>query len=210
MIRRTLVALLTLVVAGSASADDAPIPPIYKNIGSFHRAVTTKSADAQRYFDQGLTFLYSFHYREALRNFQQAAKLDPNCAMAYWGIAMANGPHINDPSVSPESSKAATEALRRAGGLVTVASPVERALISAAYRRFADPQPEDRKPLDVAYAEAMRQTWNDFPNDPDVGALTAEAIMDLRPWDLWTADGKPQPGTDVITTILARVLELAP
>ena len=182
--------------------------PLFDGLGGITRKVTTASPEAQRYFDQGLAFMYAFNHDEAIRAFRRAAELDPKCAMARWGVAIANGPHINNPVVPPERAKAAWDALTAAKALATGASPVEQALIRAAESRYADPQPEDRKPLEQAYADAMRTVWKQYPDDADVGALFAESLMDLRPWDLWTADGQPQPGTEellgTLETVIAR------
>jgi tetratricopeptide (TPR) repeat protein len=130
--------------------------------------------------------------------------------MAEWGVATALGPHINFPMVPDEHAQAAVEALAKAKQRSAKATPVERALIEAAAKRYAWPQPKDRAPLDRAYAAAMRQVWAAHPNDPDVGALFAEALMDLRPWDQWTGDGAPQPGTDEVLKTLDTVLAKAP
>lgn len=205
-----LVSVLSCFLAGGrAGASDPPVP-LFDGLGGFSRTVTTASAGAQRYFDQGLAFLYAFNHDEALRSFQRAGELDAACAMAFWGVAVANGPHINNPAVPPERAKAAWEALNRARGLADRASSVERALIETLASRYADPQPEDRKPLDQAYADAMRRVWKAHPKDADVGALFAEALADLRPWDLWTPEGAPQPGTEELVATLESVLALAP
>lgn len=179
-------------------------------IGHLHRPVTTKSPEAQRYFDQGLALLFSFDHDNAIRSFQAATRLDPECAMAWWGIALASGPHINLPLVPPDRVALAAAALGQAAKHSASATPVEQALIAAQAARFADPQPENRKPLDEAYAAAMRGVWKKFPQDADVGALFAEAMMNLRPWDLWQADGSPQPGTAEIIATLAAVRKIAP
>ena len=168
--------------------------------------MTTASPEAQRYFDQGLCFLYAFNHDEAVRSFRQAAELDPGCAMAWWGVAIALGPHINNPLVPEERGKAAWEAIEKARSHQDAAGAVERALIEAASKRYAWPQPEDRKALDEAYAAAMEAVWRDHPRDADVGALYAEALMDLRPWDLWTTGGEPQPGTKKVLDVLEAVL----
>src|SRR4029077_8031634 len=131
-------------------------------------------------------------------------------AMAYWGVAVANGPHINFPLVPPERAKAAWAALGKAREQAKGGTDTEKALIEAIGKRYADPQPEDRRPLDEAYAAAMRDVYRKFPNDADIGALFAEAMMDLRPWDLWMADGKPQPGTEEIVATLEAVLAKYP
>ncbi len=184
--------------------------PLFEGLGAHKRKVTARSAEAQRYFDQGLAFVYAFNHDEAIRSFQQAADLDPRCAMAFWGVAYANGPHINNPGLDEAHAKAAWEALGKARAAVAGASEVERALIEALGARYAWPAPADRKALDEAYAAAMRAAWKRFPADHDVGALLAEALMDLRPWDLWTQDGKPQPGADEVVATLEAVLDKAP
>ena len=207
-------ALFMVVLAALASPSDVlvaaePSVPLYE-VGSLSRAITTASPEAQKYFDQGLAFMFGFNHDEAIRSFQRAAELDPGCAMAYWGIAVANGPHINNPVLPPDRAKAAWEALARAQAAAAGASPVEKALIVALSARYASPPPEDRKALDLAYANAMRSVWAAFPKDADVGALFAEAMMDLRPWDLWLADGKPQPGTEELIGALDAVRALDP
>src|SRR6266487_4656012 len=184
--------------------------PLYDGLGSYSRKVTTDSAEAQRYFDQGLGFLHGFNHRAAIRAFQQAAELDPECAMAHWGLALACGPHINSIAVPPPAAELAWKELELAQKNAGNASPVERALIGALAKRYANPQPEDRSELDRAYADAMREVWKKYPKDPDVGALFAEAMMNLRPWDQWTPDGKPQLGTDEIIAPLDAVLKLNP
>jgi tetratricopeptide (TPR) repeat protein len=184
--------------------------PLYDGLGSHSRKITTVTAEAQRYFDQGLGFLHGFNHRAAIRAFQQAAELDPECAMAHWGVALACGPHINAMAVPPREAELAWKELGLAQKNAGNASPVERALIDALAKRYANPQPEDRSGLDRGYADAMREVWKKYPKDAEVGALFAEAMMNLRPWDQWTADGKPQPGTDEIIATLDAVLELNP
>jgi hypothetical protein len=189
---RSIFGLAVLLVPPAVHASAAP--PFYE-LGSLSRAITTASPEAQKYFDQGLAFVFGFNHDEAIRSFQRAAELDPGCAMAHWGVALANGPHINNPVLPADRARAAWEALARAQAASAGASPVEKALIVALAARYASPPPEDRKALDLAYANAMRAVWAAYPRDADVGALFAEAMMDLRPWDLWLPDGKPQPGT---------------
>lgn len=209
--RVTIVALgLMLACAHSPAADRQSAPPLYDGLGKHTRKVTTVSKEAQRYFDQGLAFLHAFNHDEAIRSFEHATVLDPRCAMAYWGAALANGPHINKPTVPPERATAAWSALVKARELAMAGTEVEQALIEALSKRYADPQPPDRRPLDEAYATAMRAVWKRFPKDADVGALFAESLMDLRPWDLWSADGKPRPETPEVVSTLEAVLELAP
>ena len=130
--------------------------------------------------------------------------------MAYWGIAAANGPHINSPNVDEDHAKAAWKAFGKARELASGASAVEQALIEAMGKRYAEKQPSDRHPLDVAYADAMQKVWDAHSDDPTSAALTAEALMDLRPWDQWTPAGKPQPGTEEVLAILDAVLAKSP
>jgi tetratricopeptide (TPR) repeat protein len=208
--RHLLAALAALLICTTVSAQ-ANVPLLAPaEIGHFHRPITTKSPEAQRYFNQGLALLFSFDHDNAIRSFQEAARLDPECAMAWWGVALASGPHINFPMVPPTRAALASAAMGQAAKHSAGASPVEQALIAAQERRYADPHPADRKPLDEAYAAAMRDVWQKFPQDADAGALFAEAMMDLRPWDLWLADGSPQPGTAEIVATLAAVRKLAP
>lgn len=180
--------------------------PLFSGLGNYHRHISTTSPAAQRYFDQGLNFLYAFNHDEAIRSFREAARLDPACPMALWGIATANGPHINNPFVDPMHNKEAWDAIMKAKSLESRTTPVERALIEATTRRFANKAPDSRAGLDKAYADAMRGVWRSFPRDADVGALFAESMMDLRPWDLWRQDGSPQPGTlEIVATLKASI-----
>lgn len=192
----------------AASADSAP--PLFEGLGKHMRKITTVSPEAQRYFDQGMAFLSGFNHDEALRSFQWAAQLDPASAMAWWGIALTCGPHINFPAVTPARAAIAWDALQHARQGAARGTAVEQALIAAQLRRYADPAPDDRGPLDRAYADAMREVWRAHPDDEDVGALFAESMLDLRPWDQWTPDGRPQPGTDEILATLEAVLRLDP
>ena len=131
--------------------------PVFDGLGSYSRKITTESPKAQRYFNQGLGFYHGFNHGAAIRAFREAARIDPKCAMAHWGIALANGPHINFPMVPPPAAEAAWKELQFAQQNADKASPVEKALIEALSHRYANPQPEDRKPLDEAYAAAMRE-----------------------------------------------------
>lgn len=181
--------------------------PLYRGLGSYTRKVSTDSALAQHYFNQGLAWLHGFNHAAAIRSFQEAGKLDPNCAMAHWGAALAAGPHINDIRLPPEMAELASNELtfaQRAGH----ASAVERALIDALRHRYAEPEPRDRTPLAQAYADAMREVWKKYPHDADVGALFAESMMELRPWGQWTLEGDPNPGTEEIIATLDSVLKL--
>ncbi len=204
-----------LAAVGMVAAQDAPKGGpadalLFEGMGPHQRKIATSSSEAQKYFNQGLTWAYAFNHDEAIRSFQKAAGIDPDCAMAWWGIALCNGPHINNPMMTPERSKAAWEALQKALATKEHANPTDRALIEALAARYADPAPEDRAELDEAYADAMRKVWQANPKDPDVGTLFAEAMMDLRPWDMWTQDGKPNPGTEEAIATLEAVIAMQP
>jgi tetratricopeptide (TPR) repeat protein len=204
----SLVICLSMGLSGEPRRADAAPEPLMKGLGSYTRKVTTKSPLAQRYFDQGLAFLHGFNHGAAIRSFQEAARLDPECAMAHWAIALACGPHINLPLVPPPAAELAWKELGLAKQYRGSCTPVERDLIEALGHRYANPQPEDRSPLDRAYADAMRDAWQKHPKDPDVGVFFAEALMDLRPWDQWTPEGQPQPGTEEVVRTLNDVLKL--
>jgi tetratricopeptide (TPR) repeat protein len=204
-----------LGLAGCHGASRTPSPsfhtataPLFEGMGRHHRTITTRSAQAQRYFDQGLTWAFAFNHDEAIRSFQEVARLDPDCAMAWWGIALCNGPHINNPLVDDAHARAAWDAVQNALRLRSKASPAEQALIDAVARRYAAAPVADRAPLDAAYAAAMAEVWKAHPSDPDVGTLYAEAMMDLQPWDLWTTDGQPKGQTTRIVAVLEEVLRL--
>ncbi len=205
-----LVVLLT-ACGGSPTGPSTTSEPRFDGTGPHHRVVATPSDEAQAFFDQGLAFLYAFNHDEAIRSFRRAAELDPQCAMAYWGIAYANGPHINNPAVPPAREIKAFEAAQRAARLAeTMNDGANRALINAVAFRYGSPPPDDRAPFDEAFASAMAGVHESFPDDGDVGALYAEALMNLHPWDLWTHDGEPKEWTPEIVALLEGVLETHP
>jgi tetratricopeptide (TPR) repeat protein len=198
-----------LVVAAAVPAADAP--PLFEGLGNHSRKVTTTNPAAQKYFDQGLAFLFAFNHDEAIRSFKHAAALDPDCAMAHWGVAIASGPHYNKPDLPADRAKQAWDSLQKARAKAKTAAAADQALIEAQAVRYVEPSAaSDRKQLDEAYAQAMRAVWERFPDDGDIGALYAESMMDLRPWALWTTDGKPQPGTEVVVATLETVLKKHP
>ncbi len=220
MMRRSLILLTAaLLLAAPVFADDAshqhaapaksPAPEqLYEGLGKVHHPVTTNSTVAQQYFDQGLAFDYGFNHDEAYQSFAAASALDPNLAMANWGIALVLGPNYNLPG-NGDAMKIAYTAIQRAQALEKSVSPEEKALIDALAKRYgADGKqtPEREK----AYADAMREVAHQYPNDPDVQALFAESLMDLHPWDLWTADGKPGPETLEVVETLERTLSKHP
>jgi tetratricopeptide (TPR) repeat protein len=180
------------------------------HLGAHQRTVTTRSADARAWFDKGLLLTFAFNHDEAVRCYGRALEADPGMAIAWWGIAYASGPHINNPALDDAHAKIAWDALQKARQLAATASPCERALIKALESRYAMPNPADRRALDVAYADAMRAAWREHPDDADIGALCAEAVMDLAPWNQWEKDGQMRPGTEEVVAILSRVLAIDP
>jgi tetratricopeptide (TPR) repeat protein len=209
-------ALPVLVIAAVSLTGVAPTaptqPPLLDCLGTYHRAVTTSSVEAQSYFDQGLRLLYAFSLEEAQLSFEAASRLDPACASCWWGVAMSLGPHINVPGM-PERTLAAHRAIENAIALGPRGTPVEQALIAAAAKRSSDPPPTGKPAqaaLDQAYADAMREVTRRFPDDLDASALYAEALMDVHPWDYWTAGGAPQPWTGEILATLESVLRRRP
>lgn len=193
-----------------AHSADAASTPLYSGLSGYTRQVTTVSPEAQRYFDQGLAFTYGFDHERAILSFQEAVRLDPQCAMAWWGIANACGPNINLPAVDPAHAALAWNALTRAQAGAAHGTPVEQALIHAQAQRFTEKYDSARRTLDEAYAAAMRTVWHAHPDDADVGVLFAEAMLDLRPWDQWQADGAAQPGTEEVLAALKTVIILNP
>ncbi|MDH4082815.1 MAG: hypothetical protein OEV99_03010 [Nitrospira sp.] len=199
--------LFMIKIVAAAEPSLAQVP-LYDNLGTHHHPITTTSTGAQRYFDQGLRMVYAFNHDEAVLAFEAAARLDPAAAMAYWGVALALGPNINT-AMDKTDERRAWEAVQKAKFKSAHVSAAERAYIDAISKRYSQ-KSQPRGPLDKAYAEAMRGVWRQFPDDPDAGVLFAEALMDLRPWDLWTAGGQPRPGTDDIVSTLESILAKFP
>jgi tetratricopeptide (TPR) repeat protein len=200
-------AMVAPVEAGTSDQTEAP--PLFDNLGSLHHPITTSSDRAQQYFDQGLRLVYAFNHEEAIRSFEAAAQEDPQAAMAYWGMALALGPNINS-TMEKKDERRAIEMVQKARKLADRATPEEQAYIDALVTRYVSRKGAKRKGLDEAYAKAMRLVAQRFPEDADAATLFAEALMDLRPWDLWKPDGRPQPGTDEIITTLESVLAQNP
>jgi tetratricopeptide (TPR) repeat protein len=178
-------------------------------LGSHHHPVATGNAEAQRFFDQGLTLVYAFNHEEAIRSFKRAAELDPQLAMAHWGIALALGPNINL-DVDPAREKAAYEAVRKALSMSAKAPENERAYIEALAKRYSIEPGADLKRLAVDYKNAMGELSKRYPDDLDAATLYAESMMNLRPWQLWSKDGLPAEGTLEIVAVLESVLKRNP
>jgi tetratricopeptide (TPR) repeat protein len=207
-----LIALLVWCPAAMAqhSSPSANRPAtLVTGLGNLHHPVSTKNAMAQRFFDQGLTYIFAFNHDEAVRSFKRAAELDPKLAMAHWGIALALGPNINV-DVDPAREKAAYEATQKALSLADGAPEAERAYMLALAKRYSDNPKADLKKLAVEYKNAMGELVKRYPDDLDAAVLYAESAMDLRPWKLWTHDGKPAEGTEEIISVLESVLARRP
>jgi tetratricopeptide (TPR) repeat protein len=183
--------------------------PLFEGLGDYHLKITTRSELAQRYFDQGMTLSFGFNHAEAARSFREASRLDPECAMCSWGLALVLGPNINvamNPNDVPEAWRAIREAQRLAPG----ASPRERDYIAALATRYAAEPGADRSGLDAAWADALREVMRKYPDDLDAAALFAEAVMDKNPWNYWEADGSPRSFTPELIEVLESVLARDP
>lgn len=231
--RRTVLAYLFTAAAISlpqtalAQSHDSHAPPaapdtlqgwakgaqLFDGLGTFHRKITTRSPLAQKYFDQGMRFIWAFNHDEATRSFAKAAMIDPLCASCYWGVALTLGPNYNMPMMSSARARVGLEALRRAKANARRAKPVERALIAAVAKRYAGTEQVDlsnSKPLLSAYVDAMKSVAARYPNDLDVQTMYAEGLMNTNPWKLWNSDGTQNPGTQQILDALQSVLKRDP
>ena len=196
--------------ASTVATGAARTAPLLEGLGDLHWPISTDSELAQRYFDQALTLAYGFNHLEAERSFREAARLDDDCAICFWGAALVLGPNINDPVPTPEREVQAFETLSEAVARLEYADDKERALIEALQTRYAATPPPDRSSLDRAYAEAMRSVASRFPDDLQVQTLFAEAMMDTMPWAYWTEDAQPKPLTQEVFDTLDFVLERDP
>jgi tetratricopeptide (TPR) repeat protein len=185
------------------------IAPRLQNLGNHTFPVTTSSARAQLFINQGLMLTYGFNHAEASRSFREAARLDPQCAMAYWGMALVLGPNINM-AMAPEKEPQAHKLIQKAIALKKNGSERERAYIDALAKRYSGENTPDRTALDRAYAEAMRELHKRYPDDLDAATVYAEAVMDLRPWNYWTRDLQPYPETAEVIHVLESVLARNP
>jgi tetratricopeptide (TPR) repeat protein len=208
--RTAALLVLLLAAAGAAPAQTgvtgATLDP---GLGTLHHAVATRSKLAQRFFDQGLTLNYGLNHEAAIQSYQRALQLDPNLAMAYWGIAHALGPDINNP-MSNEHRLMALAAVGKAVALEPHATAQERGYIEALRQRYAAVEPADRTPLDVAYKDAMATLARRYPQDNDAQVLYAESLMMLHAWKWWRPDGTPEDGTRELVAVLRHVLEVQP
>jgi len=206
MVCVVMLGLVTGCTRQPESSTGATAVPLYGNLGDYRHEITTGLPEARRYFDQGVALSYAFNHAEAIRSFKQAAAIDPECAMCYWGVAFALGPNINAP-ITPEAAKEAFAAIGEARKHAPKASTKERAYIEALAKRYAADPSAERAALDAAYADAMRELVKQFPDDLDAATLFAQSMMDTSPWNYWNHDGSPRPLTNDVLSALESVLK---
>ncbi len=184
--------------------------PLFEGLAGIDFKISTSSEEVQRYFNQGLMLAYGFNHAEAARSFHEAIRLDSACAMAFWGYAYVLGPNYNG-SMEDDNYQRAYDAVLKAQSLSGRSTPKEIALINALATRYEAQPPADRSYLDIAYASSMKKVYNRYPADPDIGALYAEALMDLHPWDLYEKDTqKPKEWTPELVTVLECLMKAYP
>lgn len=210
-----LVLIVLLAFAGGfylyrSSQTNPPMPQLepvgatlLEGLGDYSMPVSTGNPEAQRWFNQALMLTYGFNHDAAERSFLKATELDPNCAMCWWGAALVLGPHVNS-AMDPANNPKAWDRLQRAQNLA--ADKREQAYITALSARYAQNPPEDRRPLDQAYANAMASLVQQYPDDLDAATLYAESLMDLQPWNYWDAQGNPTGNTAEVVSRLESVI----
>lgn len=195
---------------GQLPDDLAPIGAnLLEGLGNYTMPVTSDVPEVQQWFDQGLMLTYGFNHDAAERSFLKAAQLDPECAMCWWGASLVLGPNINA-AMNPASNEVAFERAQRAQSLAPNASEREQAYINALSVRYTEQAPEDRTPLDRAFAEAMREVADQYPDDLEAATFHAEALMTLQPWNYWDEDGRPVGNSETIVSVLESVMERDP
>ncbi|MGH8197836.1 MAG: tetratricopeptide repeat protein [Steroidobacteraceae bacterium] len=221
MNRNLMLAVIVIVVAAAGfylynrtksppAPDLAPVGAnLLEGLGDYSMPVTSEGPDVQRWFDQGLAMTYGFNHDAAERSFLKAAELDPDCAMCWWGASLVLGPHVNS-KMDPANNAKAWDRLQRAKRAADDATDKEQAFIRALSARYAAEPPEDRRPLDEAYAAAMAELAAKYPDDLDVVTLHAESMMDLQPWDYWDATGQPKGHTTEVVSQLESVMQRDP
>lgn len=202
-------AMRAKLMAAAAVVASAPAPSVtlHDGLGKVHFPITTSDPAAQRYFDQGLAFAYGFNHAAAIASFREAQRLDPNCALCFWGESMAHGPNINAP-MDPATNARAVGLAIYANWLARKATPAEQAVTAAMVKRYSPNPKADQAALNADYADAMLAATAAHPGHDDIALLAAEAAMDTRPWDYWTADKRPQPrlgeAVRLVETVYAR------
>jgi tetratricopeptide (TPR) repeat protein len=194
---------------GGAAAAVPARTSLLGNLGSYHRAIKTSNADAQKFFDEGLTLLYGFNHEEAFKSFEIASAKDPASPMPHWGMSLALGTNINDVAL-PDRLKQAHTHLVEAEKRKAAGSDVEQGLVDALTKRYGADPTGDQAAREKAYSDAMGALSKRFPEDLDIATLYAESLMNLRPWRLYTKDGTPEPGTEQIVSSLEGVMKRDP
>jgi tetratricopeptide (TPR) repeat protein len=206
----SLIAAITMAQHQHHETTNTKPATLMSGLSNLHHPVSTKNAEAQKFFNQGLALIYAFNHEEAARSFQRATELDPKLAMAWWGYALAVGPNYNEATIDPTRMKAAVEAVQKAQTLTNGASEIERAYIAAMAKRFTLEANPDVKKLGTAYSDAMRDVHQRFPDDLNAATLYADSLMNVQPWQLWSRDGKPLGNTEEIVRVLESVLRRDP
>ncbi|MBH8573894.1 hypothetical protein I8752_12855 [Nostocaceae cyanobacterium CENA369] len=201
--------VLLLIIPSEALAQAKQPHNLIPGLGTHYHAVSTSNPEAQKFFEQGLNLIYAFNHDEAVRSFQHAAELDPQMAMAYWGIALALGANINL-DIDPERERVSYQTIQQALALSNQATIAEQDYIAALAKRYSNDPHADLHQLAVDYAKAMAALAKRYPDDLDAATLYAESLMDLHPWQLWSHDGKPQADTKEIVAVLESVLQRDP
>jgi len=210
MKKPAIVAVFLAACAACAQGPSNPKPAVLmQGLSHLHHPVSTKVAEAQQFFDQGLRLVYAFNHDEAARAFHRAADLDPQLAMAWWGVALAVGPNYNLP-VDPEHEKIAVEAVDKAKSLDSASPQIEKDYIDTIAKRFSHEASPNYQQLNVGYSNAMLDLSRKYPDDLDAATLYADSLMNLHPWKLWKADGTPADGTEEIVAVLESVLRRDP
>ncbi|HKP71142.1 MAG TPA: tetratricopeptide repeat protein [Pyrinomonadaceae bacterium] len=194
---------------GTQPAPETRTATLDAGLGEVDHPVSTKNPEAQKFFNQGLAYLFAFNHDEGVLSFKRAAELDPNLAMAYWGMSLGQGANYNDPG-NTERFALAFVNLQKAVELAPKASEAERSYINALAKRYSKDPAADKTKLAADYRRAMADLVKQYPDDLDAATLYAESMMNLRPWQLWSLDGKPAEGTLEIIGVLEGVLRRNP
>ncbi len=189
--------------------------PLFEGMGDYHMPITTADPDAQRYFDQGMVLAFGFNHAESIRSFRAAQTLDPNCAMCFWGEALATGPNINVTSngkaiMTAAERTGARAAMDQALALIDGVTPKEQDWIKALDQRYDGQADTPRDPLDRAWADALADMAARYRDDTTVASVYAEALMNTMPWDYWGSDGEAKPDTQAVIASLEAVMEADP
>ncbi len=218
--KQLLIVFFTLLITSCSNPNDADLvqrggAPLLSGLGTHDHKISTEIPGAQRYFNQGLVLSFAFNHAESIRSFKAAQKLDPSCAMCYWGEALSRGPNINVTSngkvvMSDNDRLEAFKAIERAKELMSSSTLKEQDYIIALSSRYNGQVGTDRSVLDRKYAQSMEELSRKYPDDMDASSLFAESLMNTMPWNYWAEDGNPKPDTVKVINSLEDVLEKAP